>query len=183
MTTKKDIPGGFAIFRDTDELRARDRNLVKAAAMAASSAIQKLPESVQEGPKEGETPEDAAVRLEPMMESVNFTWQESLALIELRQASVVAMLQEWSLDKPLPTMETIGDLDPDLYDALDAAIGGVTAVAASVDFDPQPPGENPTGSDLSSSKLSSPEDEAPSLSTPSLPNSGESTPTDASIPV
>jgi hypothetical protein len=51
MTTKVDIPGGFAILREQHELRGRDRMLIKAAAMAAAPAIAKMPDSVQEGKK------------------------------------------------------------------------------------------------------------------------------------
>ena len=108
MTTKVDIPGGFAILRDQDELRGRDRNLIKAAAMAAAPAIAKLPDTVQEGPKEGETAEETATRIADEVGELHLTWQESMALLELRQATMIASLKEWSLPLPLPTMEIGG---------------------------------------------------------------------------
>lgn len=175
-----DIPGGTATFRDKEDLRGRDRNLIKAASMAASNALQKMPEEVQVGKLEGESEDEAAERLAPLAAAADLTWQESLALLELRQATVIAMLASWTLNKPLPTMDTMGDLAADLYDALEAAIGGVTnAVASAVDFEPRPPGENPTGSSPSSDSLS--KDGQGSQSIPTLPSAGESTPTESYI--
>ena len=84
MTTRVEIPGGFAILRDQEELRGRDRNLIKAAAMAAGPAIEKMPDAVSEGKLEGESEEDMQARLAAQMEGVHLTWQESLALLELR---------------------------------------------------------------------------------------------------
>jgi hypothetical protein len=183
MTTRVEIPGGFAILREQDELRGRDRNLIKAAAMAAAAAIEKMPESVQEGRLEGESDEDLQARLQAEVEKVDLSWEEGLSLLELRQATVVAVLQEWSLPLPLPTMKDIDLLPADLYDALDTAIGGVTnAVANAVDFEPQPGKENPTGSSTSSEAPSDPSDPAP-LSIPSIPSDGESTPIESSTPV
>ena len=40
MSTRVEIPGGYAILRDQSELRGRDRMLIKAAAMAAAPAIE-----------------------------------------------------------------------------------------------------------------------------------------------
>lgn len=152
MSQKVDIPGGFAIIRDQDELRGRDRMLIKAAAMAASSAIEKLPSSVTEGQDEDEDEEVAQLRQAREVAAMKLTIDESLALLQLRQATIVATLQDWSLDLPLPkTMDDLGDLPADLFDALDTAIGGVsTAVAAAQDFEAQPGKENPTGNSESS---------------------------------
>jgi len=181
MTTRVELPGGFAILRDQEELRGRDRNLIKAAAMAAGPAIEKMPDAVSEGKLEGESEEDMQARLGSEMGDVHLTWQESLALLELRQATVVAVLQSWSLPDPLPTMETIGDLPADLYDALDAAIGGLpTAIAAETNFDAQPGTKNPTGSSRSSDGPST--DGATPQLIPSTPSDGESTATESSTP-
>ena len=177
MTTKVDIPGGFAILREQDELRGRDRLLIKAAAMAAAPAIEKMPATVREGQQEGESDEDAQARIASEVGSLQLTWQESMALLELRQATMIACLQSWSLDLPLPTMASVGDLDADLYDALDAAIGGVTtAVAAATDFEAQPGKENPTGNSKSSDLPL--RDGVEPQSIPSMPSDGESMPTE-----
>ena len=146
MSTQKDILGGQAVFRDMEDMRGRDRNLIKAAAAAATGYFSKLPPEVMEPGPEGETPEEMVARTTPLLEGLAFTWQENLAMLELRQATVVAMLQSWTLDRPLPTMDTIGDLEGDLYDSLDEAIGGVTtAIAQGVDLEPSPDPDSPFG--------------------------------------
>jgi len=151
VTTKVEIPGGFAILRETNELRGRDRMLIKAAAIAASSAIEKMPETVREGQQKDETEEQAKVRMAQEMSSLDLNITEAMSLLELRQATMIATLESWTLNLPLPTMETVGDLPADLYDALDDAIGGVsTAMAVATDFEPQPGKENPTGNSESS---------------------------------
>lgn len=145
------IMGGTALIREQADLRGRDRMLIKAAAMAAASAIEKMPDSVREGQQEGETEEEAQKRMAQEVGALDLTIGESMALLELRQATMIACLDSWTLNLPLPTFDNVGDLPADLYDALDAAIGGVTtAVAAAVDFEPQPGQENPTGSSSSS---------------------------------
>jgi hypothetical protein len=180
MTTSVDIPGGYAILREQHELRGRDRMLIKAAAMAAAPAIEKMPDTVREGQKDDETPEQAQTRMASEVGALQLTWQESMALLELRQATMVACLKEWSLNLPLPTMDTIGDLDADLYDALDEAIGGVSsAIAAATDFEPQPGQENPTGNSKSSDLPL--RDGVEPQSIPSMPSDGESIPTENSI--
>ena len=182
MTTSVEIPGGYAILRDQDELRGRDRNLIKAAAMAAQGAIAKMPDDIQSGKKDDETDEQFRLRTEKAMDNLGLTLVEAGALLQLREATIIAVLKEWTINLPLPTMETLGDLPADLYDALDAAIGGVTAaVAQPVDFDPQPGQENPTGGSTSSDMPSA--ETAEPASIPSLPSDGESTTTDGSIPV
>ncbi len=181
MTTMVEIPGGTALLRESKELRGRDRNLVKAAAMAAADALAKMPEEVQKGKQDDESDEDAAVRLAAAMADVHLTWQESLSLLELRQATVVASLISWSRDEKLPTMETIGDLEADLYDALDTAIGGVSGAVGATDFDPTPNPKDgsPTGDSgpFDMPSMGGPE----SPSTPTLPSGGESTVSAGSI--
>lgn len=179
MTTQVEIPGGFAILREQNELRGRDRLLIKAAAMAAAPAIEKMPDTVREGQQEGESEEEAQTRIASEVGSLQLTWQESMALLELRQATMIACLKSWTLNLPLPTMDSVGDLDADLYDALDTAIGGVTtAVAAATDFEPQPGQENPTGNSKSSDLLL--RDGVEPQSIPIMPNDGESIPTENS---
>lgn len=171
-----EIPGGTAVLRGKEELRGRDRTLVKAAFMAASNALDKLPKSVMDGKREDETQEQAVLRLSRDMAGVALTWQESLALLEVRQATVVALLESWTLDRPLPTMATIGDLPGDLYDALDEAIGGVAGLASGVNFEPTPDEESPTrpsgassgglrGEESSSATISQPQSDGGSTAT------------------
>ena len=176
------IPGGTAQLRERSELRGRDENLIKAASMAAAKAVAKVA-GIDDTPKEGETKEEATARAEAEAEAVDLTWQESLSLLELRQAVMVAVLEHWTLDKPLPTMATIGDLPAELYNALDEAIGG-EAIQMGTDFSPpDDPAElklSPTGDSESSDTAS--RDGVESQSTQPLQDGTESTPTDLSIP-
>lgn len=136
-----DIPGGTATFREAEELRARDSDLIEAAAYAAQPALSKMPlEAIQ--PVDGEPEADAAGRLAEAVKDVTFSMDEWLLITQLRRATVVATLESWTLDRPLPTMQTVGDLPRDLMAALDAAIGGVPA---QTDFSPTTDHESPTG--------------------------------------
>jgi len=182
MSITVDIPGGTAVLREASEMRGRDRNLIKAAAMAASSAIQKMGAEMERLKAEGKTDEEATAGLSTV--DISLTKEESLGLIELREATIVASLLSWSRDEPLPTSATIGDLPADLYDALDAAIGGAALGlnAGTEDFSPTPKmdEEVPTGSSGSSDGPSKADPE--SMSTPTLPTAGESTATESSTP-
>ena len=170
MTTEKEIPGGTAVFREPSELRGRDRDLIRAVAMAAGPALEKVPEEVREKP-ETESDEDFEKRQNEAMAKVQFTWQEALSMLDLRRATVVATLESWSLDRPLPTMDDIGDLPADLHDALVDAVGGMAL--SGENFGVQPPGENPTGDSRSSSTPS----KDSQLSTPTLESSPDTAPT------
>ena len=59
------------------------------------------------------------------------------------------MLDSWTYDRPLPTLETIGDEDEDVYDALLDGVDGVNPADVETNFDVQPgkgdADENPTG--------------------------------------
>jgi hypothetical protein len=145
-----EVPGGTALFRERSELRGRDRNLIEAASMSAVSAISKLPEDAPTR-EEGETDEAFAGRLAKTMEGVTLTFQESLALMDLREAAVIATLSDWSLDLPLPNIQTLGDLPVDLYEGLLAAVGGeALAMAIPTTFDATPDRDSPIGDSRSS---------------------------------
>jgi hypothetical protein len=175
MSRQVEIPGGFATLREAADFRGKDRNVVKAAAMAATPTILKMPEVVREGPLEGETPEETAERLAPFMEGVPLDMDDTQALIQLRQATMVATLESWTLDLPLPTtMKAMGELPGDLYDALDAANGGITtAVANATNFDESPDKDSPTGGSSSSEEPLM--ESQPSLSTPTSLTDGDPT--------
>ena len=177
-----EIPGGTAQLRERSELRGRDENLIKAASMAAAKAVVKVA-GIDDTPRDGETNEEATARAEAEAESVDLTWQESLSLLELRQAVIVAVLEHWTLERPLPTMATIGDLPAELYNALDEAIGG-EAIKLGTDFSPpDDPGElkrSPIGDSADSSTAL--RDGVENQSIPRLQDGTESTPTDLSIP-
>lgn len=178
-----EIPGGVATVRETEDLRGRDRQLIRAASLAAGAVLDKMiaargngPEPEDEEAKKAREEAFAATAQEIASDS-SLSWQEWLRFLEFRQAVVIAQLAAWSLPDPLPTMTTIGDLPPDLFDALDAAVGGVPASAAETDFSPTATAEVdpevPTGG--SSSSAGPDKDEASSLPTPEL--SSDSAPT------
>lgn len=152
------IPGGVARFKDRNEMRGRDSKMVKAATIAAQGALAKLPDEAR--PKPGESEKDAAVRMEEVLKTtkLDLTQEEAMALLSMKEAIVVAYLASWTLDIPLPTLETIGDLPEEIYDALDNAVGGEYLTVTSPDFSPGPDQNSPTGpsSDSSSSLRAEP---------------------------
>ena len=176
------IPGGTAQLRERSELRGRDELLIKAASMAAAKAVVKVA-GIDDTPKDGETKEEATARAEEEAEAVDLTWQESLSLLELRQAVIVAVLEHWTLDRSLPTMATIGDLPAELYNALDEAIGGEAIEMGTNFVAPDSPAElklSPTGDSESSDTAL--RDGVENQSIQSSPDGTESTATDLSIP-
>jgi hypothetical protein len=110
-----------------------------------------------------------------------------------QRGCVVAILKSWSLDEPLPTMATIGEMDPDLYEVLvdkcqplaNAALVG-TDLAPALKEDGTLDRENPTQTSPDSEKLSDPPPETDSDPTPPPPppssEDGAATDTDDSSP-
>lgn len=167
MSVVIEVPGGTCELRDASEMRGRDRKLVGAAALAAASAIAKLPPDM-----DAETPLDAA--------SLAFTLDEAMAMGTLREVVAIARLVSWTLDRPLPTAQTIGDLPGDLYDALIEQAGD-PSVAAETDFTAaKRDGESPTSGSSGSAGPSTAA--APSPSTPRRRPAGASTATASSTP-
>lgn len=158
-----EIPGGTAELREPSELRVRDRRLIETAALAAASVIAKLPDS-----------SDAEALAKTKLSDLNLDRHEANALMELQDATIVAFVVE-----PKLTMDTIGDLTPEVYDALTQATRSLGAdVARGVDFSPNPDKSTPTGP--SSDSDGSLRDEATlTLIVPPRP-SGESTSTESS---
>jgi len=117
-----DIPGGTATLRDT--LTIRERRAIQRIALDAMGLANQLTSD--------------SVALQPKDAELLMTTQDKMA-----DATLVAYLQAWSLDKPLPTLDTIDEMDGDVYDAITAAIekkGGV----AGVDTSPNKNKESPT---------------------------------------
>lgn len=122
-----DIPGGTATLREKDDIKVRQRQLVESRAVAAASALEKLPEDRDE--------------LEGFdITQSGLTGAEADALFDLQSATIVAAIASWSLPGPIPTMDTIGDLDGDLYDELGVVTSSVgKEIVAPDDFDPTDP--------------------------------------------
>jgi hypothetical protein len=183
-----EIPGGTAVLRDRADIRTRDRQLVEAAMIAASSAFRKLPDGLAEAPENATDAEKAKVEeanREVLAKSESLTLEEGLTLGQYKSAVIVAMVQSWTLPEPLPTMATIGDLPADLFDALETAInplGAAKDALEATEFDP-PPRFDKASPTTGSSDSEEPSVEAPSNQlTTRRRSSGASTPTESSIP-
>ena len=154
------IPGGTARIREPHELRQRHRRMVEIAAMAAAHVIAKMPEGADETTKLSDIPALSIADAE--------------AITNLQDVTILAVLESWSRPGPLPTLETLGDLDVDTYDALAAAAKDLKDVR--VDTSPSPDPQSPTSpSSLYGGDL---RDETSTL-TPNSPSDGVSTPTEA----
>lgn len=142
-----EIPGGIAHFRERgqDEIPIRAQKIMGAAMVAAQSNFPDTPGMFEPGP-EGETEEQREKRLG--IERTAMSAEQVLALMALQEASVIGFLNDWTLERPLPTLQNLPDLEEDLYMALMGAVGGIASsdLVDSVDFSPKPleEGETPT---------------------------------------
>lgn len=183
MATEVEIPGGKAFFRErgVDPIPGDSVKLIKSAYRAARVTLAEFPQFFEEQ-REGESDEEYEERIAGMMKGVVLTTEQAMVWEELREATVVATLKSWTLDRPLPTLRTIGDLDQDLYEALLDAAGGIGAQQLETDFsvkrdkiDPATGEEFPTGGSSDSEWPSETDRESPSTttsSTDSAPSSG-----------
>jgi hypothetical protein len=178
-----EIPGGTAFFREKgkDEIPGRSVKLIRAAATAAGSQFAEFPE-LFEGQRPGESDEDRDARLEARLQGMTLSTEQAMAWDDMREATAVALIASWTLDKPLPTYKTIGDLDEELYEAILTAVGGMSAAELEVNFDLSDPShpdykETPTTASDGSDGLSEAQVPSESTTTPSTdggPISGES---------
>lgn len=121
------IPGGTAELREKHEIKVRHKRLVEIASIGAAGALAKLPADQDE--LESAT-----------LAELDLTSEEAERLFALQDATIIASLDSWTLPGPIPTLATIGDLDPDVFDALAEATRDTgTALAAGVNFDPPDP--------------------------------------------
>lgn len=132
-----EIPGGTARVRDVrEEIKIRQQRILDTAVIPAIPAFNKARAERDQWEQDG-----GDVRLSTL------TRQESVALMEFQDAQMVALLHSWTLERPLPDVDTIQDLEPDLYQALLEAtreIQNTTEVFARDNMDPSPEEESPT---------------------------------------
>ena len=152
-----EIPGGTAVLREREDVRVRNRRLVENATVAAMPALEKV---------------------NPEGEQQNLSTEEADSLFALQDATIVALLVSWTLQEQIPTLSTVGDMDPEIYDALAQATRETGAEVVSAEsFDPTPDDGSPTQpSGDSESGLR--EDGSPS--TPRSRRAGKSTATEGS---
>lgn len=180
-----EIPGGTAYFREdgVDSISTNAKNLLEAAGQAVRSNLEPdYPELFEVRPEE--TDEEREARVGNV--DLQVTPKQALVLKEAREFTIVALLDHWTLDRPLPTIGSLTSAKyEDVYDALIDAVSGAK-VPEDPDFSPAPlflndEGEAtvPTGSSDTSTTTSDQDSEQSTDSTQTSlsdggPTSGES---------
>ena len=125
-----EIPGGKATLRDT--LTIRERREIQRIALDAMGLANQLT--------------GTSVALQPNAERVQLRKDAELLMTtrdKMADATLIAYLKEWTLKSPLPTLDTITEMDGDVYDAITAAIEKNSALAG-VDTSPAKDPDSPT---------------------------------------
>ncbi len=164
------ILGGTASFREpgVDAIHGDTKKLIRAAGIAAASQLSEYPE-LFEPAREGESDDQRAERLGTRLEGMVMSIDQAMAWDNMREATVIALLKSWTLDRPLPTMKTLGGDDyADVYDALLESVGGVGATELEADFSPTKKIDTstPTDDSGSSNGHSMADPESPLTTTP-----------------
>ncbi len=137
-------PAWSAQLRENEEIKVRHRRLIEVAGVAAARPMEKIERQKKEG-------KDVAAL---DMAELDLNAVEADRVMALQDAVIVATLASWTLEEPLPTIETVGDMDTDIYEALAQVTRDQgAAIATGVDFEPGP-GEGPTGPSDGSEKPS-----------------------------
>lgn len=137
MSTEIAIPGGKVYFREKQT--GRGKKLLRAAGISVATNLSEYPELL-EPPREGESPEARAERIDALR--VRLTPQQAEFLDNIREATVLALLESWTLDKPLPrTVDELESLDEDLYDALLDSVMEIPGAKEDTDFQVVPVSE------------------------------------------
>lgn len=142
MARKIDLPGGgWASIKDPEELTNRDRKLLRRNAFAAVELGNKLRGlGVQPGADPQDIPDELAEKIAGVITADD--WD---LLSDSQAAFIVAYVGEWSLDRPLPTMDTVDDLPGPIFDALARATAGLGDGSLEVSPDQQTDPGSPTG--------------------------------------
>jgi hypothetical protein len=168
-----EIPGGTAQFRDRrEELKVRQLRLLGHAGTPASPVIDKVKRDREKWEIDG-----GDVRLSTL------TRQDREVLAEWQDAEIIALLHSWTLDQPLPSIDTIQDLGVDLYARLvevTMELQNTTDVFGVENFDPNPAEDSPTVPSSDSDESAREERESPSEQSES---DGKNTATDSSSKV
>jgi len=118
-----EIPGGIAVLRSPETIRERHRRLILAASDGIGSIYARLPQELRQA-SDGDGPEadaakEACGRMLPLLAK---TLRERMAIREWVDALIIALLESWSRPGPLPDIDTLQDVEPEVYDALAEAI-------------------------------------------------------------
>lgn len=105
-------------------LKVGQRNLIQRHSAGAATSIMKVETMRAEAQAALAGDQGAAITL---MEGLNLSEADMGAVQQWQHASIVAWVAGWSESLgPLPTMDTVEDLDVDVYDALSAVCGPLT---------------------------------------------------------
>jgi hypothetical protein len=167
-----EIPGGTALFREANELRVKDERLMESASIGAVAAISKLGE-------DGNRLRGMTLR---ELAALGLNEEDMDAVRWVTDAAILAHLADWSRDEPLPTRQTLDELDKETYVALSNAVEKKDK--AKVDFDAHPDrpgfGESPTEPSPDSEPDTRADQEPESIELPQ--NNGPSTGSDLLSP-
>jgi len=158
MSTEVDLPGGHkATLRDIKELSVRQRRTVQGSGFRLMKMFARIPAEEREK-LDPNTPEGKAAVL-AAFGALEMEENDAEAFYAIQDATIVAFLKEWTLDEPVPTLATIGDMQGDIYDALAEATAvmgsSIVTGAPPVDFDPKPNTKEHTEAPFESSRTSS----------------------------
>lgn len=145
------IPGGEATLRDKIVSERHHRQLERAG-MKVAPVLKKLQPIVGdiEGQSTAETADatDTALALAALSDDMPTLNDTELDLLyELQDTIIILFLESWTLPKPIPTLETIQDLDRETYTALSEATKtlGAEVMTQTPDFSPTPDKTTPDG--------------------------------------
>ena len=156
-----EIPGGTAQIRGLDELTVGQERMIQRGhiatlriLMASSDLTERLEQQAErlkaeQGDEAVQTQDelvasmDGPTRLAMLRSSLGASDEDLMVMERYQSAVVLAFLDSWTLDRPLPTMETIDGLPGKLFRVLtEATVDRSTELVnggAAVDFTPTPP--------------------------------------------
>ena len=159
-----DVPGGHAQIRELGEMSVRHRHMVQASFMSVAHLYTSLPpELLEKTVKKGKEGLDARQKANMMILGSGMSEEDAMKFLGQQSSAIVAFLAGWDLNQPLPTMDTVLDLAPDVYDALAVEVAAPAAQLAlgTVNLDPVPREVDPAApfgeSETSNGQSSTPE--------------------------
>lgn len=137
--------GNWIDVRDKDEVTVKGRRGIQ----AISLGLKDLLNAVSSG-QDGEAGE-AVIKISDL----SLTEEQADAMLRLQEATIVALIAEWSFPEPAPTLATVGDMPGGRFDEiaeLTKGVGADIALDTSATTEPDPKG--PSGNSGLSAGLS-----------------------------
>lgn len=137
MSKELTLPSGEkAYFREKPTGNGKKK--LRGAGISVATNLSDYPELFET--REGESDEDRATRMAAI--KMRLTPEQGEFLDVIREATVLALLESWTLDRPLPkTAEELGEIDGDDYDALLDFVMEIPGATKDTDFSVVPPTE------------------------------------------